>query len=351
MSRRIHIPCRPAPSLAVSAKYLLQWPRCRSQQARLRREAVSMTTVQDLERSRDEMVHAGTRGPSDDSIKKFLTACRTLKVRESGLVTEYGAQLLKKGSMSEEELWLVREQVAMAALDVGDMGLATGCVKAISRQFPDSMRAHRLQGMYFEAMHNWERAGEVYSKMLERDPSNEMALKRQVALAKAKGSTPAAIEALVAFLEVYCNDIEAWEELADLYLQGCMYRLAAHCYEELLMLNPASFAYPLRYADTLVTLGGAKNLKTARSYYSMAIQLSGGGCLPALYGLCGATAKLEALKGTGSGKRAAAAEEVGETDPHDLAKLAAQTIIQHYAQKSPVKLPLVKNMLIMQGLL
>jgi tetratricopeptide (TPR) repeat protein len=81
------------------------------------------------------------------------------------------------------------------------------------------------QGMYFEAMHNWERAGEVYSKMLERDPSNEMALKRQVALAKAKGSTPAAIEALVAFLEVYCNDIEAWEELADLYLQGCMYRL------------------------------------------------------------------------------------------------------------------------------
>jgi hypothetical protein len=33
-----------------------------------------MTTVQDLERSRDEMVHAGTRGPSDDSIKKFLTA-------------------------------------------------------------------------------------------------------------------------------------------------------------------------------------------------------------------------------------------------------------------------------------
>jgi hypothetical protein len=42
-------------------------------------------------------------------------------------------------------VWLVREQVAMAALDVGDMGLATGCVKAISRQFPDSMRAHRLQ--------------------------------------------------------------------------------------------------------------------------------------------------------------------------------------------------------------
>mmetsp|Transcript_34472 Transcript_34472/g.89562 ORF Transcript_34472/g.89562 Transcript_34472/m.89562 type:complete len:109 (-) Transcript_34472:20-346(-) len=104
-----------------------------------------MKTIQDLERARDEMVNAGSRGPSDDAIKTFLKACRLLKVRESAMVAEYGSLLLKKGSMSEEELWLVREQVAMAALDMGDLVLATGCVRAISRQFPDSMRAHRLQ--------------------------------------------------------------------------------------------------------------------------------------------------------------------------------------------------------------
>lgn len=42
-------------------------------------------------------------------------------------------------------VWLVREQVAMAAMDVGDTHLAATCVKAISREFPESMRAQRLQ--------------------------------------------------------------------------------------------------------------------------------------------------------------------------------------------------------------
>lgn len=51
----------------------------------------------------------------------------------------------------------------------------------------------------------------------------------------------------------------------------------------------------------------------------------------------------------GSAKRPAS-EEVGEPDPHDLAKLAAQTIVQHYSQKCPDKVPLVKRMLSAQGL-
>jgi len=113
----------------------------------------------------------------------------------------------------------------MAALDVSDMPLATSCVRAISRQFPDSMRAQRLQGMFFEANGNWERALEVYSKMLEKNPANEMALQRQVALAKATGNTTAAIEAAVEYLDLYCNDAEGWEELAELYLQSSMYKL------------------------------------------------------------------------------------------------------------------------------
>mmetsp|Transcript_1186 Transcript_1186/g.3469 ORF Transcript_1186/g.3469 Transcript_1186/m.3469 type:complete len:311 (+) Transcript_1186:173-1105(+) len=310
-----------------------------------------MTTIHDLERTREEVLHAGARGPSEDSIRQFLKMCRMMKVRESVMVAEYGAMLLKKPSMPAEELWLVREQVAMAALDVGDTPLATSCVKAISREFPESMRAQRLQGMYFESTCNWDRAAEVYSDMLSKDPSNEMALKRQVALAKAKGSTAAAIEAATSYLELYCNDIETWEELAELYLQSCLYKMAAFCYEELLMLNPTNFAYPLRYADTLTTMGGAKNLKVARSYYSMAVQLSGGGCLPALLGLCSATAKLKDILKAPSTKKASAGDEIEEVDEHELGRLAAQSVIAQYEKGNPKKLPLVKEMLVAQGLI
>lgn len=47
-----------------------------------------------------------------------------------------------------------------------------------------------------------------------------------------------------------------------------MYQQAAFCLEELLLHQPADAARHLLYADTLYTLGGAHNWRTARAYYS-----------------------------------------------------------------------------------
>ena len=45
----------------------------------------------------------------------------------------------------------------------------------------------------------------------------------QVAVEKAKGNLPGAIDLLRSYLNVYQTDVGAWEELADLYLQvGCV---------------------------------------------------------------------------------------------------------------------------------
>lgn len=41
----------------------------------------------------------------------------------------------------------------------------------------------------------------------------------QVAVEKAKGNLPGAIDLLRNYLNVYQTDVGAWEELADLYLQ------------------------------------------------------------------------------------------------------------------------------------
>lgn len=65
-----------------------------------------------------------------------------------------------------------------------------------------------------------------------------------------------------------------------------MYKQAAHCFEELLMLAPTQLTYYLRYADTLYTIGTASDIATAQVYYAHAVDSSRGSSLRALYGIC-----------------------------------------------------------------
>ncbi len=68
-------------------------------------------------------------------------------------------------------------------------------------------------------------------------------------------------------------------------LQVGMYRQAAFCWEELITMAPTHPAFLVRYADTLYTLGGQANVRTARAYYSRALTASAGRSVRALYGL------------------------------------------------------------------
>ena len=55
--------------------------------------------------------------------------------------------------------------------------------------------------------------------------------------------------------------------------QACMFKQAAFCLEEVLSMGVLAPLTLLRYADTLATIGGAAHLKTARAYYSKALQV------------------------------------------------------------------------------
>ena len=56
-----------------------------------------------------------------------------------------------------------------------------------------------------------------------------------------------------------------------------MHQQAAFCLEEVLLHQPAEVGRHLLYADTLYTLGGAANWRTARAYYSGAVCVCVGG--------------------------------------------------------------------------
>ena len=214
-----------------------------------------------------------------------LTCSNSL--RDSVHVATFGALYLRhyRRTISEDERWLVSEQVAIAALECGAMEFAQSLIREVARKFPTSSRTKRLQGMFWEASGVTEKAQEIYATHLRQNPADELILKRQVAVQKTLGNTQAAIENLRSYVNVFAGDREAWEELGDLYLSLGQLKQALFCYEELLMFMPNSLQYLLRTADILFTIGGSNSLKLARSYYSKVVEISAGKDVRALYGI------------------------------------------------------------------
>ena len=286
-------------------------------------------------------------------------------------VALYGSLLLKHhrgavasggiggGGGGEEELWLLHEQTAVALLEAGLPDCAVPLIKAVLARWPDSRRARRLQGMYYEAASQWDKAEDVYESMLDADPADEAATKRLAALSRSRGDPAAAAAVLRAYLDHFQGDLQAWEELADLYCESGALRQAAFCLEEAILLAPGSPAAHLRYADLLYSLGGREQCRTARAYYSKALQLSGGRCTRAVVGLLAATGggrdptdgAVEAAEAGDAGAAVAAAAST--TDRASLAALpgtAARLLRAAYRDSAPEALrPLMEAMLVAQG--
>ena len=79
-------------------------------------------------------------------------------------------------------VWLVHEQVAIAALDCGDVDLARTLIIKIDAAFPESLRAAMLKGMLFEAMGDLNQATAIYGAIVEENEAHQGARKRMVAV-------------------------------------------------------------------------------------------------------------------------------------------------------------------------
>lgn len=155
------------------------------------------------------------------------------------------------------------------------------CFIELNKKFPSSTRVKRLKALAYEAEGNYPEANTIYEEIIDDDPVDMGAYKRQVCILKAMGETDKAMAKLNVYLKTFSSDENAWNELNDLYIMTGKYHLAKFCQEELLLINPDNYAYHIQYAETLYTL---KNVSEARTYYAQALELKPG-CLRALYGL------------------------------------------------------------------
>ncbi|XP_051147433.1 uncharacterized protein LOC127262674 isoform X2 [Andrographis paniculata] len=219
----------------------------------------------------------------------YLSLVRKLKLRRSDKVLKHGVSILndpKKRSALGPEEWTLYEQVAVAAMDCQQLDVAKECMKSLQRKFPGSKRVGRLEAMMLEAKGVWAEAEKAYSSLLEDNQFDQVIHRRRVAMAKAQGDLPRAIEWLNKYLEIFMADHDAWRELAEIYVSLQMYKQAVFCYEELILSQPTSPLYHLAYADVLYTIGGLENLHSAKKYYAATVDLTGGKNIRALFGIC-----------------------------------------------------------------
>lgn len=152
----------------------------------------------------------------------------------------------------------------------------------------------------------------------------------QVALLIGKNDVPGAVQALVAYLDVYQTDPAGWEQLCDLYIHLQLLDQARFCAEEVVMHNPRDLQALMRLADLLYAQGAASGFAPALGYYCKAVELSKGCSVRGLYGVMGCVAALAGTRRSTAG------------DHSDAAVLSAQKLLALYAKDAPGKVAAVR---------
>lgn len=116
-------------------------------------------------------------------------------------------------------VWMVYEQVLIARLDLGNTEGAKKIYFELKHKFgASSSRVQRLRGMILEST-DVTGAKSLYKALREQDPLNQLYFKRLVCCEKADGNLKEAIKILLEYLDIHPSDVNAWEELAELYIK------------------------------------------------------------------------------------------------------------------------------------
>uniref|UniRef100_A0A672ZLJ6 ER membrane protein complex subunit 2 n=1 Tax=Sphaeramia orbicularis TaxID=375764 RepID=A0A672ZLJ6_9TELE len=199
-----------------------------------------------------------------EEMRDKLRKWREDNFRNSEQIVDVGEELISEhGSKLGDDIWIIYEQVMIAALDCSRDDLALTCLQELRKQFPDSHRVKRLSASAFKS---------------------STARKRKISILKAQGKSTEAIRELNEYLEQFVGDQEAWHELSELYINEHDYGKAAFCLEELMMTNPHNHLYCEQYAEVKYTQGGLENLELSRKYFAQALRLNNRN-MRALFGL------------------------------------------------------------------
>ncbi|OXG96161.1 hypothetical protein C345_00370 [Cryptococcus neoformans A2-102-5] len=200
---------------------------------------------------------------------ELLAEWRTLGARHSEATIHLAKRVLLSGNAEDQE-WAVREQLAIAALDLGQTLLASEQIEALYEKFPGSPRVRILDGLRFEADGDVSRARAVYEALLKEDETNITAHQRIISLALPSLS---AIPLLLSYLDVFYSDPAAWSLLADLYSEQGLYSQSLGALGHLSIINSWDDGVVRRCGEVAYTLG---DYHLALKHFLRASEMQGG---------------------------------------------------------------------------
>ncbi|KAH9064579.1 TPR-like protein [Lactarius vividus] len=231
-----------------------------------------------------------------------LANYRTKNSRTSREIFESGVVVFRNNALHKlgDDSWQFLESLALAAVDVGRIDVAEACLNHLSAKFPESPRVQCLEGILKEATEDPEVALVFYQKLLEVDPSSLAVWKRQISVLRRLGRTETAVDELSKLVDTFYTDVEAWLELANLYISLYQYTSALQALSHVLLLAPQNPFYVLQAAETAYT---AEDIPLAIRFFLMTIDMVGddeesppptGITIRAWYGVELSSARLEA---------------------------------------------------------
>jgi tetratricopeptide (TPR) repeat protein len=135
-----------------------------------------------------------------------LRKYRDENFRSHDEIIEIWTKILSKEKLSSlgDEKWLIIEQVFKSALHCSQQTIANQCLQQLTTQFKStSRRLSILQGMYYEATGEYNKAEEIYSNLLKDNETDAIVRKRKICLLKEQNQIREAINELNSYLELY----------------------------------------------------------------------------------------------------------------------------------------------------
>ncbi|KAK8845618.1 hypothetical protein IAR55_006334 [Kwoniella newhampshirensis] len=199
-----------------------------------------------------------------------LAQWRTLGARHSDEVVEIAASALNGGQLGEQE-WSIREQYAIAALDLGQIKLANEQISILHLKFPKSPRVRILDGLLLEAKGDEKGAKVLYERLLEIDETNVSAYQRLITLLLPSPSET--IPKLLSYLDTFYSDPSGWSLLADLYAEQGMYTQSLGALGHLALINGWDEGVLRRSGEVAYTAG---DYQLALKHLLRAAEMEGG---------------------------------------------------------------------------
>ncbi|GAA5988247.1 hypothetical protein JCM5350_007626 [Sporobolomyces pararoseus] len=207
---------------------------------------------------------------STRSILDRLAEIRTSRVRAPPEVFELGQKLVESGwiNKNSDQGWIVKEQLAVAALECGQLELASVLVDRLESEFPskESQRILSLKGMLLEGKGDLDGARRVYEQRLKEKETDTLIRKRLISLHLSVPLSPSSrtdglsrqegIRLLVSYLDTFYIDAEAWLLLSKSYSELGFYEQALSAANHAVLLQPQNPFLLLWHAELVYTIGG-----------------------------------------------------------------------------------------------